>query len=84
MFNPLLHHPWCFDICRGWLLDRGVRHPLLYRGWLERVIQVRFFLFAITTHFDEKDNNHSNNNEDHNWDDDHFEQELYKTHGEED
>lgn len=57
---------------------------MLYRGWLERILQLPFFLFAITTHFDEKDNNNNNDSEDNNWDEDRFEQELDKTHGEED
>jgi hypothetical protein len=45
---------------------------------------VPFVLFAITTHFDEKNNNNSNDNEDNDWDEDHFEQKLYKTHDEKD
>lgn len=76
MSNPLLHCPRCFDICRGWLLNRGVRYPLLYRRWLERFLQFPIFLFAITTHFDEKDDNNSNDNEDNNWNEDYFEQQL--------
>ena len=84
MSNSLLHRPRCFDVCRGWLLDGGVRYPLLYRGWLERILQFPFFLFAITAHFDEKDDSNSNDNEDNDWNEDHFEQKLYKTHDEKD
>lgn len=76
MSNPLLHHPRCFDICRGRLLDRGVWHPLLYRGWLEGFLQFSFFLLAITAHLDEKDNNNNNDNDDNDWDENRFEQEF--------
>jgi hypothetical protein len=53
---------------------------LLYRRWLERSLKLFFLLFAITTHFNEKDNNNSDDDEDNNWDEDRFEQEFQKTH----
>lgn len=81
--NTLLHCPWCFGINWGRLLNGSVRHPLLYRGWLEGILELFLFLLAVSAHFDGEDHDHGDDNENNDGNDNGFEQEFEETHDEE-
>lgn len=64
-------------------MNGSVWHPLLYRGWLEGILELFLFLLAVSAHFDSENHDHGDDNENNDGDDNGFEQEFEETHGEE-
>jgi len=57
-----------------------VRHPLLYRRWLEGILELFIFFLAVSAHFDSDNHDHTDDNDKNNGNNDRFKQELDETH----